>query len=95
MLKTILAATVIAGLSVASASDPADAARGASAKSKRATSQPSARRTAVATRADRGTSSAASSIQLRDRSTFYLANGRLNGREFFDQLNERSTGAGE
>ena len=95
MLKTILAAALIAGLGVASAPDPVDAAETASARSKRPTSQPSARRTAVATRADRGTSSVASSSQLRDRSTFNLANGRLNGREFFDQLNERATGAGE
>ena len=32
---------------------------------------------------------------LRDRTTIYHPNGRINGKELFDSISDRSSGAGE
>ena len=96
MLKAMLAAIVIAAVSGAVTAD-AEAAQTRAKAKRTADSQQSPRRVAVAARADRAQDRAQNSspTALRDRSTYYHANGRLNGREFFEQLNERNTGAGE
>ena len=95
MFRTLLAAALIAGFGLASSIEAVDAAQSTSAKSKRAASHSSTRRVAVAASSDRSRSTSTSALPLRDRSTINLANGRLNGREFFDRLNEQSSGAGD
>ena len=93
MSRTILAMLLFAGLGAASLPEPVDAAQTRAKARRAADSQTSERRVAVA-RTERK-SDAARGPELRDRSTYYSRDGKLNGREFFDQLNERSSGAGD
>ena len=95
MTRTIVAMLLIAGLGVASLPEPVDAAQ-ARAKAKRTTdSQPSARRVATTQRSDGTYQPIAGVTGVRDRSTYYLPDGRINGREFFEQLQERTSGTGQ
>ena len=95
MYKIIVAAVLIGGLGVAALPVPADAAQ-TRAKVKRAVDgQPVARNAPSATRIAGSRISSASQSSLRDRSTYYQANGRLDGKAFFETLQERSSGAGE
>ena len=93
--------TLVAGLSFAASfafglvSEPVDAAQ-TRAKAKQSADTPRAmRRLNSISRVDGNESAGSRQVALRDRSTINLPNGRLNGKEFFESLQERSTGAGE
>jgi hypothetical protein len=99
MLRPILGLFIITGFisCLACAVVPeAGAATQSRAKAKRAVEvQPSRTRVAVTPRAATRSEPITGQTGLRDRSTFYQADGRINGREFFDQLQERSNGMGQ
>ena len=96
MSRILLAAVLIAGLGAASWPEPADAAQTTRAKAKRsADAQPQTRRVASASRTGNEREPIPGLVGLRDRSTIYHANGRINGREFFERLQEQTGGGGQ
>src|SRR5262245_61463990 len=93
MLKIMALSLVVAGAAGLALSQPAEA-RSDRAKVKKAHPTHHVRRTRIAQR-DGGWEARPAGPALRDRTTFYHPNGRLNGQEFFDSISDRTTGAGE
>jgi len=94
MLKAIVAALALAGLAVGAMPEPSQAASEIRAKSRQAAEK--RQRTAAPSRdvsSQRDSSQVAP--RLRDRSTYYSKDGRIDGKEFFDQVNERAPAGGQ
>ena len=94
MFRTIALALAVAGGSALVLTEPADARSG---KSKAKPSQKAAayRGYARVSKRDNTGQAVPGRIELRDRTTFYFPNGRLNGQELFDSIADRAGNAGE
>ena len=85
--------TTMAPISSATAAQSRAQAREAARDQRAVARQQSARRFAATTGESREPIKGL--IGLRDRSTIYHADGRLNGREFFERLQEQTGGGGQ
>ena len=95
MNKWILVAVLIGGLGFGAMPEAADAAQTRSKVKRSAEARPVTRRVATTENAGNRGEVIAGLVGVRDRSTYYLPNGRINGKEFFEQLQERSNGTGQ
>ena len=92
-IAVTIAATAVMTFGLAGAAD-ARTSRSKVQRAEQAKAIPAPRRTAAAHR-NGGWEPFPSTPGLRDRTTIYHPNGRLNGQELFDSIADRTTGAGE
>ena len=94
MFRTIALALAVAGGSALVLTEPADAHSG-KAKAKPSQKAASYRSLTRVSKRDNTGQAVPGRIELRDRTTFYFPNGRLNGQELFDSIADRAGNAGE
>ena len=95
MYRTTLAALLVAGVAMAAMPESSDAAQTRAKAKRTADSQTVSRRADATSRSGDSYQPIPGVVGARDRSTYYLPNGRINGKEFMEQMQERTNGTGQ